>query len=312
MSAPALPMRDGGVKVADLVEWYMATYAGRDTSRVQRMAWWRGQIGELRLDELDDDAVHAALERLAQQPNRFFAGMDADGKPIYRARRKPIGPATINRYCACLGSLCTWAMRMRITPKGWQHPCRAVARRPESAGKTRFLSEEERERLLQACKASKWPKLYLLVLLGMTTGARRGELMALRWSDVDLTRSEAHITRSKNADARVLPLVDAAVLELKRFMGSPSALVFASTRRPDVAYHVELRWREALREARIRNFRMHDLRHTCASYLAQSGASLLEIADVLGHRQISVTRRYSHLATSHKTALVQRVLGGIK
>ncbi|MFO1217660.1 MAG: site-specific integrase [Burkholderiaceae bacterium] len=312
MSETILPMRDGSVLLADVIDWYMGQYAGRDTSRVQRMAWWKGELGKLRLDELDDDAVHAALERLAQLPNRFYAGEDAEGKPIYRARRKPIGPATVNRYSAALGAVCSWAMRKRITPKGWQHPCRAIARRPEGNGKTRFLSDDERVRLLDACKASKWPRLYLLVLLGMTTGARRGELLGLRWRDIDMARAEAHIVRSKNSDARVLPLVPAAVEEMKRFEGAPTALVFASTRRPDVPYHLENRWREALRVARVRNFRMHDLRHSCASWLAQSGASLLEIADVLGHRQISVTRRYAHLATGHKAQLVQRVLGAIK
>jgi integrase len=64
--------------------------------------------------------------------------------------------------------------------------------------------------------------------------------------------------------------------------------------------------------ARIRNFRFHDLRHSCASMLAQSGATLLEIGDLPGHRQLQMTKRYSHLASGHKSALVNRVLGGIK
>lgn len=63
--------------------------------------------------------------------------------------------------------------------------------------------------------------------------------------------------------------------------------------------------------AQIENFRFHDLRHSCASYLAQSGASLLEIADVLGHKQLDVTRRYAHLTVDTKRQLVQRVLGQI-
>lgn len=118
MSAPALPMRDGSVTLAALIDMYMRDFAGRDTSRVQRLAWWTNQLGGLRLDQLSDDGVHTALEHLAQQPNRFYAGDDADGRPIYRARRKPIGGATINRYCAALGAVCTWAIRKRIAPKG--------------------------------------------------------------------------------------------------------------------------------------------------------------------------------------------------
>jgi integrase len=68
---------------------------------------------------------------------------------------------------------------------------------------------------------------------------------------------------------------------------------------------------KAMADAKIDDFHFHDLRHSCASYLAQNGATLLEIADVLGHRTLDMVRRYSHLTTGHKAALVNRVLGGI-
>jgi len=63
--------------------------------------------------------------------------------------------------------------------------------------------------------------------------------------------------------------------------------------------------------AKLNDFRFHDLRHTTASYLAQNGATLLEIADVLGHKQIEVTRRYTHLCIEHKSALINKVMGSI-
>jgi site-specific recombinase XerD len=66
-----------------------------------------------------------------------------------------------------------------------------------------------------------------------------------------------------------------------------------------------------LNEAEVDNFRFHDLRHTTASYLAMSGASLIEIADVLGHKQISVTKRYAHLCIEHKEKLISRVFEGL-
>ena len=99
--------------------------------------------------------------------------------------------------------------------------------------------------------------------------------------------------------------------ELRRFNCPSSQLVFASTRRPDVAYNHVPAWQAALKRAGIPSFRFHDLRHSCASYLARSRASLLEIADVLGHRNLSVTRRYSHLTTQHKSELINRVLGKV-
>jgi integrase len=94
------------------------------------------------------------------------------------------------------------------------------------------------------------------------------------------------------ADVRVFPARGAAGLFQARSFGSS--------------------WRTAIKAAGIRRFRFHDLRHTCASYLAQQGASLLEIADVMGHRQLAMVKRYAHLTTATKARLVNRVLGAIK
>ena len=85
-------------------------------------------------------------------------------------------------------------------------------------------------------------------------------------------------------------------------------LIFASLIKPDKPYCFTKPWYKALKEADIEDFRFHDLRHSCASYLAMNGASLLEIADVLGHKQISVTHRYAHLCTLHKQKLINRVM----
>lgn len=308
---PELPLRKADIAMSDLIDLYMAHYAGRDTSRVQRLTWWRVQLGSIALQDVTDDQVHAALEALANQSSRYFAGLDADGRPIYRAKKKPLAPATINRYAATIAAVLTWSIKRRIAPKGYVHPSRAIERRPEHNEKTRFLSDDERQRLLQACKASSWPRLYALVLMALTTGARKGELLGLRWRDVDLVRAEATIATTKNGDPRVLPLVPLVVDELRRFKAGAGSLVFASTRDPARAFTFEPRFADAMRAAKIRGFRFHDLRHSCASMLAQNGATLLEIADLLGHRQLQVTKRYSHLATGHKAALVNRVLGTI-
>jgi integrase len=312
ITLPALPMRQGTLLLADLVDLYMAHYTGRDTTRVQRLAWWTAEVGQLTLAEVSDDHVHASLERLAARQSRFFAGRDADGRPIFKARHKALSPATVNRYATALAAVFTWAVRRRIVPKGWVHPCRSVERRQEDNAGTRFLSDDERRRLLDACKASKWPRLYLLVLLALTTGARRGELLGLRWSHFDLERAVVHVARTKNGDAKVLPLVPAVIEEVQRLAGAPGGLVFASKRNPAKPFAFELRWSTALKAAGVKHFRFHDLRHSCASLLAQNGATLLEIGDLLGHRQVSMTKRYSHLAASHRSALVNRVLGDLR
>jgi integrase len=306
-----LPLRAGSMAMEDVIDLYMAHYAGRDTTRVQRLTWWRGKVGKVALQDLTDDHVYAGLEALAQQPARYWAGTDADGCAIYKAKRAPLAAATINRYGASISAVITWAIKRRIAPKGYVHPGRSIERRTENNERTRYLSDDERERLLAACRASSWPRLYVLVLMALTTGARKAELTGLRWGDVDLERAVALVGRTKNGDPRVLPLVENVVQELKRFKAGPSVLVFPSRAQPDKPFTFEPRWAGALKAARVRGFTFHSLRHSCASMLAQNGATLLEIADVLGHRQLQMTKRYSHLATSHKAALVQRVLGQV-
>ncbi len=306
-----LVCRNGSTKISQLIDAYMAAYKGRDETRGQRMEWWHMEIGHLPLDEVDQDTIYFALQNLQARKPRYFAGYDADGKTIYKAKSKPYAPATINRYAATIGALFTWCFNNRLTPKGWVHPCRGIERKPEENERTRFLSKSECTSLLEACKASIWPKLYLLVIMALVTGGRKSELLRLKWSDINWERKEASVLKTKNDAPKVMPLTDRVIDEMTKFRGKKDALIFHSERCPKQPYNFVPAWSKALQTAEIKLFRFHDLRHTCASYLAQEGASLIQIGEVLGQKQVSVTKRYSHLATAHKSKLVNSVLGGI-
>ena len=216
--------------------------------------------------------------------------------------------ATINRYKAAISVVFTYACREYDLP---ENPVRKIPSLPENNERIRFLSEAERTRLFGSCRASHWDKLYLLVLLAITTGARKGELTKLGWDDIDFDRRTAYVATTKNGQPKVLPLTDSVIRELQLFDTKDNSLIFVSKVKEEVAYCFTKPWKKALEDAEIEDFRFHDLRHSCASYLAQSGASLLEIADVLGHKQISVTKRYAHLCIEHKSSLINRVMGGI-
>ena len=312
-SMPSGMLRTGRITIKEAINLFMQSYAGRDTSRGQRMQWWSVKLGHLTLAEVDEDHIFFALEELQAQKSRFYAGKDADGRDIHKAKAKTLSPATINRYTASIGGLFTWCIKRRLTPKGYENPCKGIESRPENNEVVRFLSESERTTLLNACRASTWEKLYLLVMVALTTGARRGELLRLTWGDIDFDRQIASVNQTKNGDKKNLPLIPSVIDELNKFKTSnPQELVFASKRRPDSAFSFVDIWYKALKTANIKNFRFHDLRHTTASMLAQNGCTLLEIGDVLGHRQINVTKRYSHLCTDHKSSLINRVLGEIR
>lgn len=313
-TAPAspAPSRDGLMTVRSLADRYMAEYSGRDTTRMTRLTFWVTKLGDMAIGEVQDDHVAHALDELAHQRGRFYAGKDADGRPILKAKTKPLSGPTLNRYLAAFSSLCTYAAKKRLTPRNWPNPCTMVEKQQERPGRLRFLDEAERTKLLKACKLQRWPRLYLLVLMALTTGCRRGELERLRWRDIDLEQAVANILATKNGEPRVAPLTDAVIEELRLHLGEPDKLVFFSRKRPDSAMVFDAQWHAALRAAGIRGFVFHGLRHTAASVIAMSGASLHDVGQVLGHKTLAMSARYSHLSVQHKTKVVRNALGAIR
>ena len=136
---------------------------------------------------------------------------------------------------------------------------------------------------------------------------RRGEIMNLRWDQVDLNQEVIRLLaqETKNNTARSIPLTGPALDALrdlpKSKMGSPKVYVFASPNAngKEKPIDIQTAWKAALQRAQIEDFRFHDLRHTTASYLAMSGASLAVIGEVLGHKTQQTTQRYAHLTESH-------------
>lgn len=327
MNAPHEPAVAAAVQpqaqtLASVAEAYLDAYQGRDESRYQRISAWVRLLGDKPFAAITPEDIDAAMTILASEPAKVYAGKDADGHSVFRKKSGQRSGATLNRYLVALAALFTWARKSRITPRGFESPTKHVEKQQESRGRIRYLKDDERNRLLATCRDSSWTRLYLLVLMAMTTGARRGELLALRWCDIDFEAGEARIgedqtgdeRQTKNGDARTLILLPAVLDELEKFRPKKATdstnLVFRSRLRPSQPYSMTESWRDAMTEAGIRNFRFHDLRHTAASYMAQSGASLLEIADTLGHRQLRMVQRYAHLNTSSRRNLMNRVFEG--
>lgn len=304
-------VRDGSVLLRSLIDEYMQAYEGRDRTRAQRLAFWSERLGHVPVGQLVDDEVADALDELGQRRGTYYVGRDATGQRIFKAKSKPLSGSTINRYGAALSAVLSWAEKRRALPRGWVSPLRTVEKRRENKPRDRFLTREEIDRLLAACAAQRWPMLRVLVLAALHTGCRRGELLSLRWSDIDLDAGLITLARTKNGDARRVPLTDALIAALKPHVGPSGMLVFASRRVPSVSFNFEAQWRAALRAAGIRGFVFHGLRHSAASHLVMGGATLHEVGAVLGHRTASMSARYAHLATEHKAELVRRVLGDI-
>ena len=173
------------------------------------------------------------------------------------------------------------------------------------------MSEEERTNLLKSCRASSWGKLYLLVLLALTTGVRQGELLGLHWDEIDFQKRTATLP-TKNGQRRILTIPKSTMSELQCLREVGARLIFPSPTKWREPFEFCKPWLKAVTLAGIENFRFHDLRHCAASYLVMAGATLHETAEVLGHRSTQTTRRYAHLSIEHKQLLTDRVLGGFK
>lgn len=303
-----------GTTLAEMAEAYLDAYKGRDSSRYHRLNTWKRLLGDKVLTEITPDDIDAAMRVLATEPARVYNGRDVDGNPVFKAKGGERSGATLNRYQVALAALFTWAKRQRLVPRGFDSPTRHVEKNTETRGRVRYLTDDERARLLTACAESAWPRLYVFVLMALTTGARRGELLGMRWCDVDMDRAESVLHDTKNGDRRVLVLLPQVLDELARFApkdaATSQALVFRSRLRPSQPYSTAKVFNEAVAAAGIKNFRFHDCRHCTASYMAQAGASLLEIADTLGHRQLRMVQRYAHLNTDSRRRLLTRVFAG--
>ena len=297
----------------DLVKRYIETVAinKKDKQkRVSHLKWWQSEIGAYRLFDITPMMIAECRDKLLSETTR-------------RGRLR--SPSTVVRYMATLSHAFTTA----VNEWGWidESPMRKVSKPKEPKGRTRFLGDDttkngkpikgERCKLLEACKISENPHLYTIVVLALSTGMRQGEIMNLTWPDVDLSRRRITLMETKNGEIRVVPLAGHALELLEKHnkeMSANSELLFPGKIKKEKPMDLRIPWAAAINQAEISDFRFHDLRHSAASYLAMNGASLAEIAEVLGHKTFQMVKRYSHLSEQHTESVVasmnDKIFGG--
>ena len=254
-------------------------------NQVYHLRWWESQIGQYALSAITPALIVEYRDKLA------------------RTREN----STVRRYLAVLSH----AFTVAVQEWEWvnENPFHKVSKPKEPRGRVRFLTDDERQRLLDSCQVSRNSSLYTIVVLALSTGARRGELLSLHWSDVDLKRGMLTFRKTKNDETRAVPLTGYGLDVLTqhaKIRRLDTALVFPE-RTGTRPMSIREAWKFAVQRAGITNFRFHDLRHSAASYLAMGGASLAEIAEVLGHKTLQMTKRYTHLTESHTRGVVERM-----
>ncbi|MEN9901628.1 MAG: hypothetical protein RL651_292 [Pseudomonadota bacterium] len=310
INAANVPLTRGqAFTLKELADCYMACYQAGDRQQATRLSWFVQLLGDKIAHEIDGDDIQDALDAL-QRRGRVHNRGGASRDPLLVATHKALKPASVNRYRSTIQAVLTWGRKRRLMPKGWLNPVGETERLPEDNVRTRFLSEDEYQRLLKASKASYWKKLHVLIKLAVTTGARRGTLFSLTWADVDLKEKRAFVERTKNGEPFVLVLQDDVVKELKALKGASLAdeLVFCG-RNPYKPMNLEKAYYNALANAGIEGACFHTLRHTHASRLAAQGAPLLAIANSMNHKSLAMTQRYAHLCVDSRAEMLARVFG---
>lgn len=218
-------------------------------------------------------------------------------------RMKTVSYATVNRALSCLKSLFNKAI-------AWdkfhgENPVSKVGMLRENNKRLRYLEKEEISRLISNCRGHIKP----IVIVAVNTGMRLGEILGLKWHDIDFKRDIIYLYETKNGDKREIPmnLVVKKTLIARR-KHPESAYVFY---KKDGTRMIAVRksFFTALKKSGIKDLRFHDLRHTFASQLVMAGIDLNTVRELLGHKSLDMTLRYSHLSPDHKRNAVD-VLGG--
>ncbi len=254
-------------------------------SQYGQLAWWKARIGKLTLAKAITPVIAKGKKDLA-----------------------PNGNATINAYLAALQHCYTIAI------KEWQwceiNPVRNVWRQPLPQARVRTLNDAERAKLIFYCRLVPCQWLETIVILTLSTGPRKSEVRFMRFSDYDHIRGRVILNETKNGQRRTVRLFGEARCRMAALYEARSPgqeFFFPSKQDPNHPIDFRYSWEMALEKAEIPNFCFHDLRHSAASYLAAQGASLADIKEILGHKTIQTTQKYTHLTENHTAALVQKM-----
>lgn len=267
-----------------------------------QLEWWKNEIGYMLLSNVTPKVLNQCKNKLRTEPSK---------KP--KKGNETRSAATVNRYLACLSIV------LSIATKEWEiideNPLHKIKRETEPRGRVRYLNKDENEKLLTECKKIS-NELYLFVLIAITSGARYSEILNLQWKNIDFTNKQYHFINTKNGEDRGVPIVSVAFKELKNFSKVrrlKTDYLFADDTGKLIYFRNQ--FYKAVEATGINDFHFHDLRHTAASYLAINGATILDIATILGHKTLAMVKRYSHLTQQHTAdimeASIQNEIGNI-
>lgn len=277
----------------EMIDRYIKTELAKTPKSYQKKKMqlnkWKAELGHLRLFDVTPKKISAVKEKMLNEK-------------LKNGKQK--SPTTVVRYLSALSPVFNHA----VNEWEWldKSPMSKVKRPTEPRGRIRFLDDDERKRLLDAAQNHKNKHLYVIIVLAISTGMRQGEIMGLTWKDVNLSEGYALLHETKNNEVRRVPIAGQALSllkEMNKVRRIDTNFIFSDQTTTKPVFNHKA-WHQIVKEAKLIDFRFHDLRHTAASYLAMNGASLAEIAEILGHKTLAMVKRYAHLTHNHISSVV--------
>ena len=217
-----------------------------------------------------------------------------------------LAPATCNRILAVFKTICSLAVMRGLLLTG-QSPCAGVSPFKIHAQRERYLSRDEAQRLMRALEKSDRPEAFAIRLL-LLTGARKSEVLKARWEHVRLDLRLLVVPLSKSGKPRHIPLSDEAIAIMRAIPRQPgNPWLFPGEAPGKPLSDLYLFWNKLRRELGLADVRIHDLRHTFASFLVNAGHSLYEVQKLLGHSDPRTTMRYAHLEQASLVTVAETV-----
>jgi len=242
--------------------------------RKRHLEWWSSKFGAVKV--LDFGVIEGRAARDLLVPGR--------------------AAGTVDRYIAAERAAWNWGRAAGFVPNDRAWPPRLMLTEPDA--RTRYLTDDELTAVLAAAQKHS-PAMLAAVTVALATGVRQGEMLRLTWADVDFARSTIRLLLTKNGQARAvhLPAIAAEALKAVKAdrVASLSRVFLYTDGTPYDQDRLNREWRRVRKAAGLVDFRWHDFRHSCASFLAQHGSTLLEIGSVLGHKRAQTTLKYAHL-----------------
>ncbi|HCB1888252.1 TPA: site-specific integrase [Citrobacter amalonaticus] len=283
-----------------------------------RMGFWLEQFEGVRLKDITEARIYSAVSRMHNRSHLEIwkakvAAARKKGNPEPEYVAKPVTTSTKAKHLALMKAI------LRAAERDWKWLEKApVIKIPAVRNKrVRWLEKDEAKRLIDECPEP----LKSVVKFALATGLRRSNIINLEWQQIDMQRRVAWVNPedSKSNRAIGVALNDTACKVLRDQIGNHHKFVFVHTkagRRPDGSVTPAVRkmrvddgraWKSACKRAGIEDFRFHDLRHTWASWLIQSGVPLSVLQEMGGWESIEMVRRYAHLAPNHLTEHAKQI-----